>query len=639
MKYSLIRTAAAVPLTTVGNLEKNTDKILEMITDLEKKQVNIAAFPELCITSYTMGDLFRQSEVLKRAEDCLFRLLKETKNYEIISIIGLPVIYQDKLFNVAAVIKSGEVLGMIPKAYLPNYSEYYEERWFTGGGDITKSNIVLRGNEIPFGVDLLFECDEYKKFTFGVEVCEDLWAPFPPHGYQAMAGSFMCFNISASNELVGKADYRKEMVRHQSARYICCYTYVSAGCGESTTDTVFGGHALLAENGKMLGETKRFSFENEYAITEYDIERLVHDRILRNTFDDEGERKEYRKVGFSLKDDEILPKYREMTKMPFVPFSKQEKARRCQEVFDIQVTALAKRVKHARIKKLVIGVSGGLDSTLALLVAKEAAKKCGLPPNAVLGVVMPGFGSTDETQELARRLVASMKAELREISIVKATKGHLEDLNHSADKRDITYENAQARERTQILMDLSNQQGGMVIGTGDLSELALGFCTYAGDQISMYGVNAGIAKTLIKEIVLWRAEAEENDVVAIINEITSIPPSPELLPSDATNEKRQDTQKQIGAYNLNDFFMYYVLRFQMSPMKILKLSEFVYGDEYSREELKEHLKNFYLRFFRSQFKRSCMPDGPKVGSVSLSPRGDWRMPSDADAEMWIDSLD
>jgi NAD+ synthase (glutamine-hydrolysing) len=639
MKYSLVRTAAAVPLTTVGNLEKNTDVIIDMIADLEKKDVNIAAFPELCITSYTMGDLFRQSEVLKQAEECLFKILSKTKSFKIISIIGMPIIYQDKLFNVAAVIKFGKVLGIIPKAFIPNYSEYYEVRWFTGGGDIKNETFDLRGEQIPFGVDLLFECEEYKKFTFGVEVCEDLWAPFPPHAYQAMAGSFMCFNISASNELVGKADYRKEMVRHQSARYISCYTYVSAGCGESTTDTVFGGHALLAENGKLLGETKRFSFENEYAITEFDIERLVHDRILRNTFDDEGERKEYRRISFSLENDKVLPKYREMTKMPFVPYFDEDKTKRCEEVFDIQVTALSKRMKHAHINKLVIGVSGGLDSTLALLVAREAVKRCGLKPNAVLGVVMPGFGSTGETQELARRLVASLKAELREISIEKAARGHLEDINHPLDKRDITYENAQARERTQILMDLANQQSGMVVGTGDLSELALGFCTYAGDQISMYGVNAGIAKTLIKEIVLIRAKTEESDVYSIIKEIVSIPPSPELLPSDATKDIRQDTQKQIGAYNLNDFFMYYVLRFQMAPKKILELAVFVYGDEYSKIELKDHLKNFYSRFFRSQFKRSCMPDGPKVGSVSLSPRGDWRMPSDADAEMWIKSLD
>ena len=639
MKYSLVRTAVAVPLTTVGNLNKNTDTIIAMIKELDGKGVNIVAFPELCITSYTMGDLFRQSNVLRNAEDCLVRILEETKSLPIISIVGLPILFRDKLFNVAAVLQSGRILGMVPKAYIPNYSEYYEERWFTSGEDIINSTHHFKGQEVPFGVDLLFQCETYRGLTFGVEVCEDLWAPFPPHGYQALAGSFICFNISASNEIVGKADYRREMVRHQSARYICAYAYVSAGCGESTTDTVFGGHAMLAENGNLLAEAKRMSFENEYAITEFDVERLVHDRILRNTFDDHDKPRDYRMIPFKLKNDETLPKYRKMTKMPFVPFSPDERAKRCEEVFEIQVTGLAKRLMHAKIKRMIIGVSGGLDSALALLVSKAAAEKCGLQPDAVVGVVMPGFGSTDETQDLARRLVKAVKAELKEISIVNAAKMHLEDIGHDPKKRDITYENAQARERTQVLMDLANQQGGMVIGTGDLSELALGFCTYAGDQISMYGVNAGVAKTLIKEIILWRADDEDDVIKAMIHEVVAIPPSPELLPPEAVKDVRQDTEKQIGAYDLNDFFMYYILRFQMAPEKILVLAVHVYGDVYSKDKLIENLKKFYRRFFGMQFKRSCMPDGPKVGSVSLSPRGDWRMPSDADVEMWIKALE
>ena len=639
MKYSFVRAAAAVPLTTVGNVEKNVGHIIDMIMVLEENEVNVVAFPELCITSYTLGDLFRQSHLLDSAMDGLFRLLWATKQFNIISIVGMPLVYKDKLYNVAVVIQSGEILGIVPKAYIPNYSEYYEERWFNSGAGIENKTITLRGKEIPIGTDLLFECETYRKFTFGVEVCEDLWAPFPPHAYQALAGSFMCFNISASNEIVGKADYRREMMRHQSARYVCAYAYVSAGCGESTTDTVFGGHALLAENGKQLGETRLFSFDNELAITEFDIERLAHDRLLRNTFEDIGDKKIYRRIKFKLENDDILPRFREMTKMPFVPFSGAERNHRCQEVFNIQVAGLAKRLLHTGIKKMVIGVSGGLDSTLALLVAHQAAAVCGLEPSAVLGVVMPGFGSTDETQSLARQLVEAFGAELREISIVPSVKQHLKDLDHSEEARDITYENAQARERTQILMDLSNQQGGMVIGTGDLSELALGFCTYAGDQISMYGVNAGIAKTLIKEIVLWKADTEVDAVYDVIHAILAIPPSPELLPQDDGKAERQDTQAQIGRYNLNDFFMYYILRFQMKPRKILVLAEYVYGDEYTKEELVGHLKNFYKRFFSAQFKRSCMPDGIKVGSVSLSPRSDWRMPSDADVSMWLAALD
>jgi len=639
MKYSFVRAAAAVPLTSVGNVEQNVGHIIDMVTVLEENDVNVVAFPELCITSYTMGDLFRQSHLLDSAMEGLFRLLWATKSFKIISIVGMPLVYKDKLYNVAVVIKGGEILGIVPKAYIPNYSEYYEERWFNSGADIVNKTITLKGKEVPFGVDLLFECDTYRKFTFGVEVCEDLWAPFPPHAYQAMAGSFMCFNISASNEIVGKADYRREMMRHQSARYVSAYVYVSAGCGESTTDTVFGGHALLAENGKQLGETQLFSFDNELTITEFDIERLAHDRLLRNTFEDIGDKRTYRRIKFSMEDDNVLPRFREMTKMPFVPFSSAERHHRCQEVFDIQVAGLAKRLKHTGIKKMVIGVSGGLDSTLALLVAHKAAAVCDLPPSAVLGVVMPGFGSTDATQSLARQLVEAFDAELKEISIVPSVKQHLKDLEHSEDARDITYENAQARERTQILMDLSNQQGGMVIGTGDLSELALGFCTYAGDQISMYGVNAGIAKTLIKEIVLWKAETESAAVYEVIHAILAIPPSPELLPQDDGKAERQDTQTQIGQYNLNDFFMYYVMRFQMKPQKILVLAEYVYGDEYTKEELRQQLKSFYRRFFAAQFKRSCMPDGIKVGSVSLSPRSDWRMPSDADVSLWLKALD
>jgi NAD+ synthase (glutamine-hydrolysing) len=638
MKYNLVRVCAAVPETTVANTAKNTQIIIDMIKAASEKKVNVICFPELCITSYTLGDLFRQSYIIKQAMDCLNLIKEKTKKLDIISIVGLPLQYRDKLYNVAAVVKSGVILGIVPKAFIPNYGEYYEQRWFKSGEDIKDLDIDICGQSVPFGVDLLFECNGYDKFTFGIEVCEDLWSPFPPNGYQALAGSYLCFNLSASNEIVGKADFRKDMVRHQSARYICGYTYVSAGCGESTTDTVFGGQALLCENGNALGETPRFSFENQCAITEFDLERLSHDRILRNTFEYPEPKREYRRIKFDLKEDNVLPKYRKLSKMPFVPYGKADRAHRCQEVFDIQTTGIMKRMKHAYINKLVIGVSGGLDSTLALLVAKEAVKRLGLAPTAVLGVVMPGFGSTKETQSLARSLVKSMGAELKEISIVRATNGHLEDLEHPPENRDITYENAQARERTQILMDLSNQQGGMVVGTGDLSELALGFCTYAGDQISMYGVNAGIAKTLIKEIVMWRANLEGGDVLSIIEQIISIPPSPELLPGDEV-DVRQDTQKQIGAYNLNDFFMYYILRFQMSPQKILTLAHFTYGDEYTKDEIKTHLKNFYTRFFRSQFKRSCMPDGPKVGSVSLSPRADWRMPSDADCKVWLDSLE
>lgn len=633
MNTGLVRVAAAVPQVAVGNLQKNKDNILAMMNEAEEKGASIVAFPELCITSYTLGDLFRQRNVLEQSEEVLKQLLNETQSLKALGIVGMPVYASDKMYNAAVIFQSGKILAVVPKAYIPNYSEYYEQRWFASGIDVAGETVKLAGQEVPFGTDVLFECKEIKELVFGVELCEDLWVPFPPHAYQAMAGATLFVNISASNELAGKCEYRQEMIKQQSGRYVSGFVYVSAGPGESTTDTVFGGHAVLAENGNLLCSSSRFSFDAHMSISEFDLHRLSHDRILKNTFIAQSPGRPYRRVRFSA--SQTVPEYRRIEKMPFVPGEERHKAIRCNEVFNIQVTALERRIRHTRSKRLVIGVSGGLDSALALMVASEAAVRAGLNKNAVLGVVMPGFGSTDATQVLARRLVKASGAELKEISIVNAAKAHLEDLGHGGDA-DITYENAQARERTQVLMDLSNQERGFVVGTGDLSELALGFCTYAGDQISMYGVNAGVAKTLIKEMVL-SVSKDNPELHDIAKEIVAIPPSPELLPPTET-DARQDTQKQIGPYELNDFFMYYVLRFEMSPQKILLLATTAFK-EYTRQEIKEQLKRFYKRFFASQFKRSCMPDGPKIGSVSLSPRGDWRMPSDAEAEMWINSLD
>jgi len=633
MNSGLIRVGAAVPEVSVGNLRKNKENILKMIREGEAKGVSVIAFPELCITSYTLGDLFRQRSILEQSVSVLGELLEDTKDTKALAVVGIPLLVSDKLYNCAVVLQSGRILGIIPKTYIPNYSEYYEQRWFASGAGVTGKVTQIAGTEVPFGTDMLFECGEIKGLAIGVELCEDLWAPFPPHAYQAMAGATLLINISASNELAGKAEYREQLIVQDSGRYIGAFVYVSAGPGESTTDTVFGGHAVLAENGRLLESSDRFLFEPHMSVTEFDLHRLAHDRILKNTFVSQEERRQYRRIAFSARETE--PSFRKIERMPFVPEDRAERDKRCREVFDIQVTALMRRLKHTGLKRIVIGVSGGLDSALALMVGTEAARRLGLGENAVIGVVMPGFGSTPETQSLARRLVLAAGAQLREISIIEAAKAHLRDLDH-AGQPDITYENAQARERTQVLMDLANKENGLVVGTGDLSELALGFCTYAGDQISMYGVNAGVAKTLIKEIVLFVAEKDER-LKEIAREIVSIPPSPELLPPSAEG-KRQDTQKQIGQYDLNDFFMYYVLRFEMSPEKILLLAGAAYP-EYPESALKEQLKKFYKRFFSSQFKRSCMPDGPKVGSVSLSPRGDWRMPSDADVEMWLQRLE
>ncbi len=633
MNTGLVRVAAAVPAVSVGNIKKNKTSIAAMIVDAEDNGASIVAFPELCITSYTLGDLFRQRSLLEQSEKFLAELLEDTKNLSILVIVGMPVLVNDKLYNTAVVFQKGQILGVVPKAYLPNYSEYYEQRWFASGIDVVEETINVAGQKAPFGVDLLFECELIPALVLGVELCEDLWVPFPPHGYQAMAGATLFFNISASNELAGKSEYREEMIKHQSGRFVGGYVYVSAGPGESTTDTVFGGHAVIAENGYLIEKSKRFSFDAHMTLTEIDLHRLSHDRILKNTFTSKETKRTFRRIAFLAQDAQ--PKFRRVEKMPFVPADEHARDMRCSEVFNIQVTALERRLRHTGSKHMVIGVSGGLDSALALMVASEAAVRAGLGKDAVIGVVMPGFGSTDATQELARRLVTATGATLKQISIVNAAKSHLEDLGHGG-QTDVTYENAQARERTQVLMDLANQYGGIVVGTGDLSELALGFCTYAGDQISMYGVNAGVAKTLIKEIVLFVSRDDEK-LDPIAKEIVAIPPSPELLPPGEGSE-RQDTQKQIGPYDLNDFFMYYVLRFQMPPKKILLLATHAF-DEYTPEQIKEQLKKFYKRFIASQFKRSCMPDGPKVGSVSLSPRGDWRMPSDAEADMWLSELE
>ncbi len=633
MNSGLVRVAATVPEVAVGNLQKNKEHIAAMILEAENKGVSIAAFPELSLTSYTLGDLFRQRSILEQSQKALAALLRETQDTSVMAIIGMPVYVSDKLYNAAVVCQFGRILGVVPKAYIPNYSEYYEQRWFASGIDVAGKTVTLADQTVPFGTDILFECEQIKELVVGIELCEDLWVPFPPHAYQAMAGATLFINISASNELAGKSAYRQEMITQQSGRFIGGFMYVSAGPGESTTDTVFGGHAVIAENGYLLESSPRFLFDPHMSITEIDLHRLAHDRILKNTFIAQGPGRTYRRVKFSAK--ETAPAYRKIDRMPFVPGDAAQRDARCNEVFEIQVTALVRRLRHIGVEHVVIGVSGGLDSALALMVASEAMQRVGLKKDAVIGVVMPGFGSTDATQDLARRLVRATGATLREISIVNAAKAHLADLGHCG-AADITYENAQARERTQVLMDLANQYRGIVIGTGDLSELALGFCTYAGDQISMYGVNAGVAKTLIKEMALYvpRGDAALHEIA---KEIVAIPPSPELLPP-SDGDARQDTQKQIGPYELNDFFMYYVLRFEMAPKKILMLAEAAFSD-YSPREIRQQLRLFYRRFFASQFKRSCMPDGPKVGSVSLSPRGDWRMPSDADAQMWLSELD
>ena len=634
MDYGFVRAAAAVPRTTVANLEKNTQTILEMIHEAAEKKVQVVAFPELSLTSYSLGDLLRQPAIIEGAQTMLSRLLKETAGLDIFCIIGMPVLHNGRLYNCAAAFCGGKVLGVVPKSNIPNYSEFYEQRWFSSGEGIAGETVPLCGGEVPFGTDLIFACENDPDLKIGVEVCEDMWVPFPRHTYLAVAGASILINISSSSELVGKSRVREEAIRQQSSRCIAGFIYTSAGPGESSTDTIFGGHTVFAENGEILDSTQDFSFESRLSVMEFDLDRLKHDRMLLNRSWD-GERVPMRLIPFTQK-TRSGAQYRKIPMSPFLPGDDEESDYICRQAFAIQSTALAKRMMHTKAKSFVIGVSGGLDSALALMVAARTAEICGLPKESIFGVVMPGPGSTGETQTLARRLIAAVGAGYKEIPIGDAVKAHLKDIGHSG-KPDIAFENAQARERTQILMDLANMEGGLVIGTGDLSELALGFCTYNGDHMSMYGVNAGLPKTLIREMVLRLSAGIGGEALAkIAREIVSIPPSPELLPPDlSAGDHRQITEKTVGPYEINDFFLYYLLRYQMKPSKLLYLSALAFKGKYDEETLKTQLDLFYKRFFASQYKRSCSPDAPKILDIGLSPRGDWRMPSDAEPDFWL----
>lgn len=634
MDYGFIRAAAAVPKTAVANLEKNTQTIFELIEQASAQDVQVIAFPELSLTSYSLGDLLRQPAIIEGAQTMLARLLKKTADFDIFCVIGMPVLQNGRLYNCAAAFHKGRILGVIPKSHIPNYSEFYEQRWFSSGEGIENDTVCLCGEEVPFGVDIIFHCENNNDLKIGIEICEDMWVPFPRHTYMAVSGANLLINISSSSELVGKAKIREEALRQQSARCISAFMYVSAGPGESSTDSIFGGHTAFAENGELLQSIQDFSFESRLAVTEFDIDRLTHDRMLLNRSWD-GERKPFRLIPFRL-NKQTGAAYRKIYPSPFVPEDGAEALEVCRQAYKIQTTALAKRMMHTHAKSCIIGVSGGLDSALALMVAAGTVEICGLKKENIHGVVMPGMGSTEATQTLAKELVRAVGANVREIPIINAVAGHLSDIGHSG-KPDIAYENAQARERTQILMDLANMENGLVIGTGDLSELALGFCTYNGDHMSMYGVNAGLPKTLIREMALRLSfDIGGQKLLDIARAIVAIPPSPELLPPDVLeNEKRQNTEKQVGPYEINDFFLYYLLRYQLKPAKLLYLSTLAFAGKYSEEVLKAQLHSFYKRFFASQYKRSCSPDAPKILDIGLSPRGDWRMPSDAEPDFWL----
>lgn len=636
MNYGFIKVASAVPSVKVADCKYNVEQIEQQIILAEGQGVEIIVFPELSLTGYTCQDLFRQNLLLETTESAMLMLLDFTRQLNIISIVGLPIAVGDLLLNCAAIIQKGQILGIVAKEYLPNYNEFYEKRWFASVQDLRTTELRFAGNQInlSFTPQIFVTCDGVR---FGVEICEDVWAPTPPSNHLALAGADIIFNLSASDELIGKHDYLCKLLAQQSARTITGYVYSSAGFGESTQDVVYGGNALIFENGHLLQSGPRFAMTPQMQVAQIDVERLRTERRGNTTYVNAQRRMIGEDVIFKNAHS-ILPKdfvlERPVDAHPFIP-SPDMMEKSCEEILNIQVMGLAKRLVHTSCQKVVIGISGGLDSTLALLVCAMTFDKLGLNRSGIIGVTMPGFGTTDRTYTNAIKLMQSLRITIREISIAKSVTQHFEDIGHDISVHDTTYENSQARERTQILMDVSNQEGGLVIGTGDLSELALGWCTYNGDHMSMYAVNASIPKTLIACLVKFVAGTMDADTSATLHDVVDTPISPELVPADEDGNIQQKTEDLVGPYELHDFFLYYFMRHGFRPMKIFLLAQKAFEGQYDDDVIKHWLKTFFRRFFSQQFKRSCLPDGPKVGSISLSPRGDWRMPSDASSELWL----
>jgi NAD+ synthase (glutamine-hydrolysing) len=634
--HGFLKVAAAIPELRVADCEFNMQQIKRLIDDAVEQQVQVLCFPELSLTSYTCGDLFFQKTVVGEAEKAIVRLLEETRELSICFIAGVPVEHNSKLYNCAVVCQRGRVLGIVPKVYLPNYSEFYEKRWFEAYKLETDNiEISYAGNFTTFGTNQLFGS---KDRNFAIEICEDVWSVVPPSSYHAMAGAQLVFNLSASPELIGKRQYVKSLLSQQSARCQAAYVYAAAGFGESTTDLVYAGNAYIYENGKLLAESKRFQFTEQLIVSEIDFELLNAERKKNTTFIARPVVQNYSQIRVDLGNEDEIQLSRTFNPTPFVPASGNYNES-CEEIFSIQVAGLAKRLVHTNSKTLILGISGGLDSTLALLVCVKTADKLGLPREMIVGVTMPGFGTTDRTYQNAVNLMQALGITDKEISIVPASEQHFKDIDHNPAVHDITYENTQARERTQILMDLANQLNGMVIGTGDMSELALGWATYNGDHISMYGVNMGIPKTLVRYLVRWVAETQLDErSKTTLFDIVDTPVSPELLPTDVQGQTTQFTEDVVGPYELHDFFLYYTLRYGFTPGKIYYIAKHAFHGIYDNAIILKWLEVFFRRFFSNQFKRSCMPDGPKVGSANLSPRGDWRMPSDASVNLWLKEI-
>ena len=630
MKYGFVKVAAAVPAVKVADVDYNVQQIESIIAQAEGRGVEVIVFPELCITGYTCQDLFKEQLLLDRAESAIITLLDFTRKLDIISIVGLPVIINGLLYNCAAVIQSGQLLGIIPKTYLPNYAEFYEKRWFASAQDLNPAVFYFAGTSVSVSADPKLFVTTYG-MKFGVEICEDVWAPIPPSNNLALSGADIIFNLSASNELIGKHAYLKSLLAQQSARTISGYVYASSGFGESTQDLVYGGNAMIFENGHLLVEGDRFCFSPQIQQCQIDIEKLRVERRQNTTFINAQRHSHALEIACKPVQEHDFELQRVIDPHPFIP-KNEDMQSACEEILNIQVAGLAKRLYHINAQKAVIGISGGLDSTLALLVTVKAFDKLDLDRKGIIGITMPGFGTTDRTHSNAIKLMETLGVTIREISIAKAVIQHFEDIGQDMQLHDITYENSQARERTQILMDVANKENAIVVGTGDLSELALGWATYNGDHMSMYGVNAGVPKTLIRYLVTYVSGEMATETLL---DIVDTPISPELIPADEQGNIKQKTEDLVGPYELHDFFIYYFLRYGFRPKKIFLMAQKAFADIYDDATIKKWLTTFCRRFFNQQFKRSCLPDGPKVGSVSLSPRGDWRMPSDASSALWL----
>ena len=628
--HGFARVAAVSPELKLGDVAANVSLLTAEMQRLAQEGCRLIVFPELCLTGYSCADLFYLRSLQQQALAGVKQLAEANAGLGCCIVVGLPLAVQGRLYNVAAVIADGEVLGFVPKTFLPNSGEFYERRWFSPAQTLTDTHTEADG--IPIGTDLLFEATDLPGFVLGLEICEDLWTVIPPSSHAALAGATLLANPSASNEVLGKFTYRRQLVTQQSARCLAAYVYASAGAGESSTDTVYSGHGLIAENGALLGETERFAFQTRAILADIDLQRLEHERLRSAAFRDAAATQSYSRITFNLGELISTPPaalLRPLSAHPFVPPAGADRKAVCEEIFAIQATALARRLRQVHSKTAVLGLSGGLDSTLALLVMIEALKRADMPREAALTITMPGFGTTARTKGNAEKLAEALEVPLRTISIGAAVEQHFKDISHPPGLHDVTYENAQARERTQVLMDVANQTGGIVVGTGDLSESALGWCTFNGDHMSMYHVNVGVPKTLVKYIIEWCATelyaAEAGD---ILHDIIDTPISPELLPLAADGSMEQKTEDTVGPYELHDFFLFHFVRHGCGKDKILFLAQQAFAEKYSEEVIEKWLSAFLRRFVQSQFKRSAMPDGPKVGSVALSPRGDWRMPSD-----------